>query len=47
MSKVTPEVIQRVEELRSLIEEHNYHYYVLDDPSIPDAEYDRLFRELQ
>lgn len=47
MSKATPEVIQRVEELRSLIEEHNYHYYVLDDPSIPDAEYDRLFRELQ
>lgn len=47
MSKATPEVTQRVEELRSLIEEHNYHYYVLDDPSIPDAEYDRLFRELQ
>ncbi len=47
MSKATPEVIQRVEELRSLIEEHNSHYYVLDDPSIPDAEYDRLFRELQ
>lgn len=47
MSKATPEIVQRVEELRSLIEDHNYHYYVLDDPRIPDAEYDRLFRELQ
>jgi len=34
-------------ELRSALDEHNYRYYVLDDPGIPDAEYDRLFRELQ
>jgi len=47
MSKATPDIIKRVEELRSRIEDHNYHYYVLDDPRIPDAEYDRLFRELQ
>ena len=47
MSKATPEIRQRVDELRSLLEEHNYRYYVQDDPSIPDAEYDRLFRELQ
>ncbi len=33
--------------LRSEIERHNQAYYVLDAPSIPDAEYDRLFRELQ
>ncbi len=33
--------------LRQQIEQHNYHYYVLDEPLIPDAEYDRLFRELQ
>ncbi len=33
--------------LRVEIERHNYAYYVLDAPSIPDAEYDRLFRELQ
>jgi DNA ligase (NAD+) len=33
--------------LRAEIERHNHAYYVLDDPSIPDAEYDRLFRELQ
>lgn len=47
MSKATPDITQRVEELRSVIEDHNYHYYVLDDPRVPDAEYDRLFRELQ
>lgn len=34
-------------ELRSLINEHNYRYYVLDDPIITDAEYDRLFRGLE
>src|SRR5690606_12002909 len=37
-------------ELEKLREELNYHghrYYVLDDPEIPDAEYDRLFRRLQ
>jgi DNA ligase (NAD+) len=38
---------QRASELRALIDEANYRYYVLDAPSIPDAEYDRLFRELQ
>lgn len=37
----------RVERLRREIEEHNYRYYALDRPSIDDAEYDRLFRELQ
>ena len=37
----------RVETLREQIEEHNYRYYVLDDPIIPDAEYDRLMRELE
>ncbi|MGB5301191.1 MAG: NAD-dependent DNA ligase LigA [Thiogranum sp.] len=38
---------QRVEQLREQIRFHNYRYYVLDDPQIPDAEYDRLLRELQ
>ncbi len=32
--------------LRQEIEKHNYHYHVLDDPLITDAEYDRLFRRL-
>ena len=34
-------------ELRDQIAEHNYRYYVLADPSVPDAEYDRLLRELE
>jgi DNA ligase (NAD+) len=33
--------------LRSELERHNHAYYVLDRPTIPDAEYDKLFRELQ
>lgn len=40
-------VNQRIEQLRSEINLHNHRYYVLDEPSIPDAEYDRLLRELQ
>ena len=38
---------QRIAALRAEIEKHNYQYYVLDHPLIPDAEYDKLFRELQ
>ena len=37
----------RARALRREIEYHSYRYYVLDDPEIPDAEYDRLMRELQ
>ncbi len=37
----------RIASLRAELDEHNYRYYVLDDPQIPDADYDRLFRELQ
>jgi DNA ligase (NAD+) len=37
----------RAEALRREIEQHNHAYYVLDAPTIPDAEYDTLFRELQ
>jgi len=33
--------------LRAELNRHNHAYYVLDDPTVPDAEYDRLFRELQ
>ena len=40
-------VDQRVRELREAIEQHNRQYYVLDSPSIADADYDALFRELQ
>lgn len=38
---------ERVARLRKEIEQHNHRYYVLDEPSIDDAAYDRLFRELQ
>ncbi len=36
----------KVNELHKLLNQANHAYYVLDDPSLPDAEYDRLFREL-
>ena len=38
---------KRIRDLQDRLREHNYRYYVLDDPIISDAEYDRLFRELQ
>jgi DNA ligase (NAD+) len=38
---------KEVESLRDQIRHHNYRYHVLDDPEIPDAEYDRLVRALQ
>jgi DNA ligase (NAD+) len=37
----------RIAQLRAELELHNHAYYVLDAPTIPDAEYDKLFRELQ
>ncbi|MEZ5452712.1 MAG: NAD-dependent DNA ligase LigA [Thiothrix sp.] len=41
------EVEQQIEKLREQLRYHNHRYYVLDDPEIPDVEYDRLFRKLQ
>jgi DNA ligase (NAD+) len=38
---------QKIEELREVINHHNYRYYVLDSPEISDAEYDELMRELR
>ncbi|GAA5317256.1 MAG: NAD-dependent DNA ligase LigA [Candidatus Pelagadaptatus aseana] len=38
---------QRIDELRQQLNYHNYRYYVLDDPTMPDSEYDRLFQELK
>ena len=40
-------IATRIARLRAQIEQHNHRYYVLDDPSVSDAEYDQLFRELQ
>lgn len=42
-----PGAAVRAARLRELLEYHNYRYYVLDDPEIPDVEYDRMFRELE
>jgi len=38
---------KRIASLRDQIRHHNYQYHVLDEPDVPDAEYDRLVRELQ
>ena len=38
---------QKVKELSALLEEYNYQYYVQDAPSVPDAEYDRVFQALK
>ena len=37
---------ERIDEIRALLEKYNYEYYVLDNPSVSDAEYDRLMQEL-
>jgi len=42
-----PDPKQRAKQLRDELNFHNYRYYVLDDPEIPDVEYDRLLRQLQ
>ncbi len=44
---VPREAAERARALREELERHNHAYYVLDAPTVPDAEYDRLFRELQ
>lgn len=41
------EPAQRAQQLRAQLEQHNYNYYVLDEPSVPDVQYDRLYQELQ
>ena len=37
---------ERAQEITKLLEQYNYEYYVLDNPSVPDSEYDRLINEL-
>ncbi len=41
------ELIKRIEKLREAIRYHNYRYYILNEPEVSDAEYDRLMRELE
>ena len=40
-------MLERMAQLRQQLQLAGHHYYVLDEPLIPDAEYDRMFRELQ
>jgi DNA ligase (NAD+) len=47
VSERPDQVVRRVQELRDIIELHNYNYYVQDTPTIPDAEFDKLLRELE
>lgn len=47
MAEVPQQARSRAASLREQLEHHNYRYYVLDDPEISDAEYDRLMDELQ
>jgi DNA ligase (NAD+) len=47
MSAVPTALTQRAAELRDVLARAQYEYYVLDQPALPDQEYDRLFRELQ
>jgi DNA ligase (NAD+) len=47
MPEVPSSIQSEITELRQQLSEHNYRYYVLDEPTIPDAEYDRLFKRLQ
>jgi DNA ligase (NAD+) len=44
---ISLEIQQKISQLRHSLNEHNYYYYVLDDPRISDSEYDQLMRELQ
>ncbi|QBL09039.1 NAD-dependent DNA ligase LigA [Rheinheimera sp. D18] len=44
---MTQSIVLQLQQLRQQLEEYSYQYYVLDNPSMPDAEYDRLYRQLQ
>ena len=40
-------ITKKIKSLRQQINDHNYRYYILDDPLISDGEYDQLFRKLE
>ncbi|MAK65536.1 NAD-dependent DNA ligase LigA [Methylophaga sp.] len=44
---ISPEISERAQQLRDLINRYNFLYYSADDPEVTDAEYDRLFAELK
>jgi DNA ligase (NAD+) len=47
MPKPSATIIKKIEQLKKKINEHNYRYYILDDPQISDTAFDKLFRDLQ
>ncbi len=47
MTQQSSKLAERVRQLRTEIEHHNYRYFVLDDPEIPDSRFDQLVRELR
>jgi DNA ligase (NAD+) len=47
MANIPEHVLSDYERLKDELNQHNHRYYVLDDPSVPDAEYDRQMRQLQ
>jgi DNA ligase (NAD+) len=44
---LSPQIIKKADDLRKALHRHNYRYYVLDDPEISDAEYDRMMQALK
>jgi len=44
---ISPQIIQKTDDLRKALHRHNFRYYVLDDPEVSDAEYDRMMQELK
>jgi DNA ligase (NAD+) len=44
---LNPQIVQKVAALRKALHRHNYRYYILDNPEISDAEYDRMMQELK
>ncbi|MDA3877484.1 MAG: NAD-dependent DNA ligase LigA, partial [Halothiobacillus sp.] len=46
-AQLPAQLLARLNALRAEIEQHSFRYYVLDDPTVSDAEFDRLMRELQ
>ncbi|MDA7815877.1 NAD-dependent DNA ligase LigA [Porticoccaceae bacterium] len=47
MANIPEHVLSDYERLKDELNQHNHSYYVLDDPSVPDSEYDRQMRQLQ
>src|SRR5438270_9593924 len=45
--ELSDDPVTRARELRELLDQHNYNYHVLDQPTISDYDYDRLFRQLR